>query len=436
MIEKMSARSSVAPTRSEEDLLFTRSLTWEDYKREIAARLSGQSPPDSRDERWRYSRAQDFLPPSPLPDSGTSATRSEKQHLPLSDKLPTVESERLRDPSTRQYLEHRFGLSVWTIEEAWERKPKVLRPVLARSPVKDHYFARWNTAHIEEGYCIHVSGKMAEPRPLLLVWNDTRPVTVRRLVLVLDADTRLDLVEMEIGLTGGCRHTVREISLHPRAILHHALLDSRGENERWIWTTGVDIDEEAHYRMTAVHAGNLHARHDLRIALGGTEARAALNAVALLAKGRVFDLQTEIRHRADRTESRQLIHAAAAAHARAVYGGVIVVDHDSHATVSHQQSRGLLLDRSAEIDSRPELHIHSDDVRCTHGASLGELDPNMLFYLQSRGLEPVTARTLLLRAFALHALDESGNGPDPTLLSPLTDRADTLVRHLASRISA
>jgi len=429
----MSVASHVAPMRPEEDPLFMRSLGWEDYKQEIAARLFGQSPPDSRDERWRYSRAQDFIPPSPTPVSEASAGGAENPCVLASNDFLTVESERLCDPKTREHLEHRLGLSVWTLKEAWEKKPEILRHALAHSPVRNHYFTRWNTVHVEEGYCLHVSGKGSDKRPLALVWNDKRSVAVRRLVLVLEADARLDLVETEAGFPGGFRHVVREVSLHPRAILRHVLLDSFGDRERWIWTTGVSLDAEAHYRATAVHAGNLHARHELCMALEGADAHATLNVATLLAEGRVFDLQTEIRHQADRTESRQLIHAAAAARARSVYGGSIVVDRGTHATVSHQQSRGLLLDRGAEIDSRPELRIHSDDVRCTHGASLGELDPTMLFYLQSRGLEPVTARAILLQAFALHAFDEPD---DPTLLSPVTDRVERLVRHLASRIPA
>ena len=431
----MPVNSAPAPHLPEKPHVFPGPRDWQDYQNQTAVVLGDQTPPDSHDERWRYTRAQDFLPPVSTEEASEPRRRTALDRAFFSDETLVMTPGSLDTPRKRQACGRRHGLSLWTLEEAWAQHPELLQPVLSRSPVRDHYFVRWNTAHLGEGYCIYIPRERPPDRPLELLWQDANPVTVRRLILVLESGARLDLVESETGLRSGLRNVVREIDLHPQAKLRHTLLDSLGEHEIWLWTTGVCIHERAAYHARAVHAGNHRARHELRIALQGAEARATLNFASLLVPRYVFDLQTEILHRADATESRQIVHAAAAGHARAVYGGTVVVEAGTHEALAHQQSRGLLLERGAEVDTRPELRIHSDDVRCTHGASIGELDPDILFYLQSRGVDPARARALLLQAFASQALDESNTRTgDAPLSPPITAQLLTLVRRLVPRM--
>jgi Fe-S cluster assembly protein SufD len=406
-------------------------LGWRDYREETLRHLAGESPPDGRDEHWRYTRAQDFCPP--LPSAETTPARTQETEFdalfPAEETL-VLGPGALDDPQARRTWEQCHGLIVRTLDEAWEQEPDLLRPVLERSPVRDQYFVRWNTAHLKEGYCLRVRGNRAVGRTLKILWKETEPAAIRRTILVLEPGAQLDLVEGEAGLPGGWRNVVREIHVRPHARLRHLLLDSLEKEETWLWTTGVCVDEDSSYELLAVHAGNKRARHDLHISLQGLQSRAALNAVALLPTRRHLDLQTEIRHRSDRTESRQLVHIAAAEQAHGVYGGNVVVEPATHDTLAHQQSRGLLLSGRAEIDTRPELRIHSDDVRCSHGASVGELDPEILFYLRSRGIDLDRARALLLEAFAAQVFNESNVEQDSGLRAPVTARLSALVRLL------
>ncbi len=412
----------------------TRIRSWDDALKHAAKALEIHAPPDRHDERWLYTRAQDFLPP--LTDSGEIAASPESElgteltPPTSSEEVLLLEDGKLGDPEARRRDGLRHGVTLRTMREAWSEDPALMKRIALRSPIRDRYFVWWNTAHLDDGYVVVVSRERPHHRPLQILWRSPNALAVRRLLLILEPGARLDLVECEAARPNQLRHLVRDIHLEREATLHHALLDVPGVNENWLWTTGVVADEKAAYHALGVHAGARKARHEICVDLIGARAHATLDAAVLLPSKHVFDLQTEIVHRADATESRQLVHAATSARATAVYGGTIVVESATKGVVAHQQSRGLLLDPASDIDSRPELHIRSDDVLCTHGASIGAIDPEGLFYLQSRGLNASQARALLLRAFALRVLETFPAAASAALRTTLAERLEVLVRLL------
>ena len=417
----------------------TRIRSWDDARTHAEKALEVHAPPDRHDERWRYTRAQDFLPPLAGRDETTvSAERKLGTELTSptpSEEILLLEDGKIGDPEARRRDGLRHDVSLRSLREAWSEDPTLMKRIVLSSPIRDRYFVWWNTAHLDDGYVIVVSRERPHDRPLQILWRSPNAVAVRRLLLVLEPGARLDFVECETAHPNQLRHLVRDIHLGREATLHHALLDAPGVRENWLWTTGVVVDEGAAYHALGVHAGARKARHEICVDLSGARAQATLDAAVLLPSKHVFDLQTEIVHRADATESRQLVHSATAARATAVYGGTIVVESATKGAVAHQQSRGLLLDPASDINSRPELHIRSDDVLCTHGASIGAIDPEGLFYLQSRGLNASQARALLLRAFALRVLETFPAAASEVLRTALAERLEVLVRLLVPEVA-
>jgi Fe-S cluster assembly protein SufD len=151
------------------------------------------------------------------------------------------------------------------------------------------------------------------------------------------------------------------------------------------------------------------SRTELHVTLEGVGAEAHVNGVSVLGDGRHADVTTHIVHAAADTRSTQLFKDIAGGHSRAVYQGKITVAEGADGSDSRQTAKGLLLGQRAEIDLKPELEIYADDVKCAHGAAVGDLDVESLFYLRSRGIPEAEARALLMRAFLGDAVDEIEN---------------------------
>lgn len=405
----------------------TEDTDWSKYRRRTASALADARAPDSGDERWRYTSADDFTSSA----DGSPPASSPLPSPLLAGEALVVDHDLLADGARRHALGLRHGLEIRTIAEAWEREPRRLARALDGSGIRDEYFVRRNTVDLTAGLVLRVPENRNDAPPLEIVWRADRAPSVLRLIVLLETGSRLTLLEQSSSGAGGLAHVVREIFLEPGARLRHLLLDTPRDRGRWLWTSGVHLLDGAVYEAIGIHAGAERARHDWHVFLRGRGSRALLHAALLLVPRTVCDLETTVRHEGHDSASRQLVHAAAAAHARAVYGGTVVVDPGTRGIDAHQQARGLLLDRASEIDARPELHIHSDDVRCTHGASVGEIDPKSLFYLESRGIDARHARALLLEAFAGRVVSEIAPPLPADLRAVLLERLATLARDLA-----
>jgi Fe-S cluster assembly protein SufD len=169
------------------------------------------------------------------------------------------------------------------------------------------------------------------------------------------------------------------------------------------------LGQGATYRAHFADFGAKLSRTELHIALEGRGAEAHLSGVSVTGEGRHADITTRIAHAVDNTQSTQLFKLIAGGKSRGVYQGKISVAEGANGSDSRQTAKGLLLGERAEIDLKPELEIFADDVKCAHGAAVGDLDPESLFYLRSRGVPEPEARALLMRAFLEDAVAEISN---------------------------
>jgi Fe-S cluster assembly protein SufD len=167
----------------------------------------------------------------------------------------------------------------------------------------------------------------------------------------------------------------------------------------------VRVADGGAYRAHFANFGGKLARTEMHIALEGEGAETHLSGVGVLNDGHA-DVTTHVTHASGKTQSKQLFKYVASGHARGVYQGKVTVAVGANGSDSNQSAKGLLLGSRAEIDLKPELEILADDVKCAHGAAIGDLDAESLFYLRSRGIPEAEARALLMRAFIGDAVDQ------------------------------
>ena len=234
----------------------------------------------------------------------------------------------------------------------------------------------------------------------------TGPGHVRGL-LVLEEGASLTLVE-GVGATD-FRNVGFEIVLGEKARLEHVRISPNAADAVLVEEVSLHIAAGGHYRGHFASFGSKLARMELEIALEGEGAEAHLSGVSVLDGKRHSDVTTHVIHRVGNSHSTQLFKHVASGNARAIYQGKVTVAKGANGSDSSQTAKALLLGEGAEADLKPELEIFADDVKCAHGAAVGDLDAESLFYLRARGIPESQARGLLLQAFLEDAVTEIEN---------------------------
>lgn len=215
----------------------------------------------------------------------------------------------------------------------------------------------------------------------------------------------LTIIEISKGDGVYWHNPVTDITLAAGARLNHYRLQDESREAFCTATIRAQIELGATYEHFTATIGAKLSRMEIHAALVGEQAVAHLNAAQLLDHEQHGDFTTVVAHKAPNCPSRQTVRSVLSGLARGVFQGRIEVDRIAQKTDGYQMSRALLLSPHAEMDIKPELQIYADDVKCSHGATIGTLDESQLFYLRSRGIPADEARALLIRAFLEEALE-------------------------------
>lgn len=215
----------------------------------------------------------------------------------------------------------------------------------------------------------------------------------------------LTLIEVADGDGLYWMNTLFDIDLAKDAKLTHYRIQNDSVSAYSTTTIRAEVAESAHYHQISGVFGAKLSRTEVHVALRGTQAHADLSGVQLLRGRQHGDFTYVMRHDAENCTSRQNVKNVLADQARGVFQGRIEVARHAQKTDGYQMSRALLLSPDAEMDIKPELEIFADDVKCSHGATIGALDENQVFYLRSRGIEEAQAKSILIRAFLDEALE-------------------------------
>ena len=237
----------------------------------------------------------------------------------------------------------------------------------------------------------------------------------------LEAGATLIVLETATGAGNYLHNAVTEITIGAGAHLTHIRLQDESPDAFHFATIYVDVAEAGTYDGFSLVLGARIARTEIHAFLKGKNAVAHMNGAQLLTGNQHADFSSVVRHDAPSCTSRQTVKNVLAGRSRGVFQGRIEVARDAQKTDGYQMNQALLLSPDAEIDSKPELEIFADDVKCSHGATVGELDAEQLFYLRSRGVPENEARAMLVRAFLTEALDLVTNESIRTTLEKSVD---------------
>ncbi|MGA7799325.1 MAG: Fe-S cluster assembly protein SufD [Gammaproteobacteria bacterium] len=308
------------------------------------------------------------------------------------------------------------GVAVTGLAAIMDRAPAALEDHLAHyAPVADNGFAALNAAFMTDGAYIALASGTEIEAPIHLLFVSTgsgRAAHVRNLVAA-GPDSRAVVVESHVGLGDGEQLTnvITEMALERGAAIEHYKLARDDARAYHIAGTHVHQDRDSRYTSHNVTLGGRLVRNDLVAALHGAGAECTLNGLYITGGRQHVDNHTRIDHRAPDTTSREWYKGVLDGRSRSVFGGRIVVHPDAQRTDARQTNNNLLLSRDAEADSKPQLEIYADDVKCSHGSTVGRLDRDALFYLRSRALDEQTARNLLVYAFAADLVQRMGLMP-------------------------
>ncbi len=304
-----------------------------------------------------------------------------------------------------------------------------LAALLGQLAPSDDPVVALNTALFDHGAWLDLPADAAPSEPLEIVHafgeHETPSETHSRLALRLGANARLTLIERFVGnCEGALLSRVAEIDLAPGAELLHIRVNEAGEAVQILGHSSVRAEEKANYRCLTLDLGAKLAREAWQINLVGDGAETHLDGLALPDGKRHADSDVLVTHSGTHTVSRQNFRGIVDDRGRSVYSTKVLVAPGAQKSDSTQSSSNLLLSKKAEADTRPQLEIYADDVACDHGAATGAIDPDALFYLQSRGLSLDAARRLIAWGFAVHTLEALG---ESALRAPLTN---LLARHM------
>lgn len=393
-------------------------------RRAALAALTAAGLPTSRDENWKYAnlRALERLRFVP------AAAGSPADAAALPEPVPGF---------TRYvFVDGRFAAALSALPAppftSLAGAPEAAGPDPAERGA-DQRFALLNEAFAPDGARLRVAAGAAPARLEVVFLARTAAehgTSYPRLEVTLDAGAQLELIERHVSAdaAGSFVNSALDVNLGRNASLSHYRVQALSARSILFDTLSATLGAAAHYRLHAISTGAQSARSTQRLRLAGEAARLTMAVAALGDAQQVQDTFALIEHAVPRARTEQLFRGIAAGRARVAFNGKIVVAKGAEGTDSQQSLRGLLAGADAEIDVRPQLEIYTDDVRCSHGASVGKLDDNMLFYLLARGLERAEALRLLKWAFLADAfarieVPELRRQIEENLAAALKDRA-------------
>lgn len=306
------------------------------------------------------------------------------------------------------------GVRLLSLAEALERKPDLLEGRLGQiARLNGHALVALNTAFMADGAVLWLKPGTALDEPVHLVFlgaAEGGPIAFHpRILVVAERGSMATLIESHLGAAGDAvywSNPVVEISLGPEAVLRHYKFQDESLKAFHVAYTEVSLAAGSRYDSFATAVGAGLSRNEIVIRFDGAGSECRLNGVYLLRGRQHGDTTTVIDHLQPRCNSREVYKGVLDGRAHGVFQGRITVHRDAQKSDGHQLNRTLLLSDQARISTKPELEIYADDVKCSHGATSGELADDALFYLRSRGIGEKRARSLLIEAFLSEIVDE------------------------------
>jgi Fe-S cluster assembly protein SufD len=373
-------------------------------RRVALERFLAQGFPTQRDERWKYtnlrrleSRTFTRSEPAPVAPDSSQWLSHVGQRIVFVDGqwMPSLSNPAAQPP----------GVTVLTIGQWLQHDADAVAEFLSQSATDcENAFENLNTAFFEDGVVVDIAPDTQLDEPLYIVhqWRSSGRMAHPRVVIRAGRHSHLTVIEHYTGAADveSFTNAVVTIEASPGASVKHYRMQQEGIKTFHIGTVRARLAQNARYVSHDIACGATLGRSDLTVLLEGQGADAKLRGIFSPTGSQHLDIYTKIEHIAPQTTSEEEYRGIADGRGRGVFNGKVKVHPDAQKIDARQLSRNLLLSPTAEIDTKPELEIYANDVKCSHGATTGQLDAAALFYLRSRGLDAAEARMLLIRAFA------------------------------------
>ncbi len=391
---------------------------WQTFRREQAQGLVGKALPTRKDEEWKFISLKGLSEPDYISDEDVapvvdeSLLRSRAVSESEGARLVFSNGRFLADLSDTSALPDE-GVEVTTLGELRDAGDlaKIEEFVDIADYWKDDVFYLANGANSQEGAVVLVDDGVVVETPIHIVYvgGADRPfMTHPRQIVVAGESSQVTVIEEHISGKDSVYLTnvVGEYSLSKNAYIRHIKLQDQGDASFHVARNQVTLKRDANYDATAVNLGSELSRNDSYALFDGKHIECTLDGLVYLTGSKVSDTHTAIDHALPDSTSYQLQKAIVDDRAHSVFNGKIFVRQDAQRIDSNQLNQNLLLSDRAKVDTKPQLEIFADDVVCSHGATVGQLEEEQLFYMLARGIEKERAQSLLTYAFAAEILED------------------------------
>lgn len=375
------------------------------------ARLTEVAVPTGKHEEWRFSELRDVVATSPKMVVTGSLSDADRQRLSISESGQAVLSTVNGLPSVKGFV--CAGIEAGAPANLSESAQGAVKDALnAGASYWDDAFKYLNDATAPELLCVVIPPDTSVDLPLhLLHVGDTaggETAIANRSVVVVGRNSKVTFVEDYRSVNADesyFRNAMTEVIVGENAHVTHIRVQDEGPKVRHLLRSAVRLAANSHYDSYTISVGAAWSRHDLLARHEGEGAFARIDGLALLVDEQVSDTHSVIDNTRPHCNSHQLHKTVVGGKAQSIFNGKILVQKGAQKIDAYQLNRGLLLSPTAKINAKPQLEILADDVRCTHGATIGQLDDEQLFYLRTRGFDAAAARGLLTYAFAGEVLE-------------------------------
>lgn len=386
--------------------------------------------PTQKNEEWKYTPVKPYINEPFDIDKDKSQTFDPSQanyfgqHLPgykivlINGKL-SVEHSQIPDAA------------LCTIQPVMDvlRKPEVQERLTKSRNYRNNPFLAMNTALFTRGVFIHIPKNTQVDKPIHLIHYEVgegKQFNISKNIIISESGSEAEIIESyyhDYNDAVSFRNSSTEILVEPNAVLDHIKLQKSDHNLRMVEHTEVEQKEDSLYNnYTFTLPGMRFVRNNLNIELDGSNIESHMYGLYLTNEDQLVDNHTLVNHKEPNCESNQLYKGILTDKSRAVFNGKVYVHSIAQKTNAFQQNNNILFSDNATIYTKPQLEIFADDVKCSHGSTIGQLDDEALFYLRARGLSKTDAQSLLVNAFAFDVTEKLRDEEIKTMLNEEIDQ--------------
>lgn len=362
--------------------------------------------PTVREEDWKYTNLatlakEEFVPVT----TGSGKTLASYAYPETAEAhLLVVDGHLREDLSTKTGLGDVVAVDLFSAA-ADARYNKIVRKYLARNAgYHDNGLTALNTAFLQSGVFLWIPKNVKLERPLQITFlaDAENGASFPRLLVVAEENSSATVIESFASSNDGKYFTnaIAEIVLKDGAQLEHYRVQRESNNAYHVSTTSAELGRASRYDTTSINLGGQLSRHDISVVMDHEGAETTVDGLYFVGADQHSDTHSMIDHKVAHCTSHQLYKGILDDNGRAVFNGKVFVREGAQKTDAQQTNKNLLLSEKARVDTKPQLEIYADDVKCAHGAAVGQIDPEELFYLETRGIGPELGRSLLTYGFA------------------------------------